>query len=77
MAEMGSEFVCLAIFLPINKNSTARVSEFLEGPPSEDEARTEVLDLIFSRSRTRPRLSEVVFQGRDEALEPFSSENRG
>ena len=46
------------------------VAEFLEGPADEDEARTEVFILRFSRSRTRPRVKYTNFRdrGRDEDL---------
>ena len=37
------------------------MSEFLEGPPSEDEARIEVIILSFSRSRMRPRARYTFF----------------
>ena len=47
-----------------------RMTEVLEGPPDEDEARTEVLILSFSRTRTRPRVRYTNFRdrGRDEDL---------
>ena len=57
------------------------VAEFLEGPPDEDEARTEVLILSFSRLRTRTRVRYLFFRGRDEALAlvfcPFPRQFRG
>ena len=49
------------------------MEEVLEGPLDEGEARTEVLILSFSRSRTRPRVIYTFFRdrGRGEVLTSF------
>ena len=69
-ASRGHTFSMIAIF---GLFLTPSSPEFLEGPPDEDEARTEVLILSFSRTRTRPRVRYLFFRdrGRDEALASF------
>ena len=39
-------------------------SKILEGPPDEDEARTEALEIDFSRSRPRLRVINFLFRDR-------------